>query len=126
MDKRSFLLDLLNASNLLQRARPEEDQLILVFVETKKGKLPQNLVFYVIKLINNQEKTSFKQNILNTGADQLEEYLYSQGYPVTSIHGDRNQREREDALRRFRTGQTPILVATAVAARGTIICLNII
>jgi hypothetical protein len=37
MDKRSFLLDLLNASNLLQRSRPEEDQLILVFVETKKG-----------------------------------------------------------------------------------------
>lgn len=88
MDKRSYLLDLLNAFNLLQRSRPEEDQLILVFVETKKG------------------------------ADQLEEYLDSQGYPVTSIHGDRNQREREDALRRFRTGQTPILVATAVAARG--------
>lgn len=39
MDKRSFLLDLLNASNLLQRQRPEEDQLILVFVETKKGNL---------------------------------------------------------------------------------------
>lgn len=37
-DKRSFLLDLLNASNLMQTARPEEDQLILVFVETKKGK----------------------------------------------------------------------------------------
>ncbi|CAB3248402.1 unnamed protein product [Arctia plantaginis] len=89
MDKRSFLLDLLNASNLLQQANPsEEDQLVLVFVETKKG------------------------------ADQLEEYLDSMGYPVTSIHGDRTQREREDALRRFRTGQTPILVATAVAARG--------
>ncbi|XP_026763925.1 putative ATP-dependent RNA helicase Pl10 [Galleria mellonella] len=87
-DKRSFLLDLLNASNLLQTARPEEDQLILVFVETKKG------------------------------ADQLEEYLDTQGYPVTSIHGDRTQREREEALRRFRSGQTPILVATAVAARG--------
>lgn len=52
------------------------------------------------------------------GADQLEEYLDHQGYPVTSIHGDRSQREREEALRRFRTGQTPILVATAVAARG--------
>ncbi|XP_048005350.1 ATP-dependent RNA helicase bel isoform X2 [Leguminivora glycinivorella] len=86
--KRSFLLDLLNASNLLKRSRPEEDQLTLVFVETKKG------------------------------ADQLEEYLDSDGYPVTSIHGDRTQREREEALRRFRTGQTPILVATAVAARG--------
>ncbi|XP_038208782.1 putative ATP-dependent RNA helicase Pl10 isoform X2 [Zerene cesonia] len=87
-DKRSFLLDLLNASNLLQRTRSEEDQLTLVFVETKKG------------------------------ADQLEEFLDRDGYPVTSIHGDRSQREREEALRRFRSGQTPILVATAVAARG--------
>lgn len=55
---------------------------------------------------------------MNAGADQLEEYLDGEGYPVTSIHGDRTQREREEALRRFRSGQTPILVATAVAARG--------
>lgn len=52
------------------------------------------------------------------GADMLEEYLHQMGYPVTSIHGDRTQREREDALRRFRAGKAPILVATAVAARG--------
>ena len=64
------------------------EQLTLVFVETKRG------------------------------ADALEEYLYRDGYPVTSIHGDRSQREREDALKRFRSGKTPILVATAVAARG--------
>merc|ERR1711878_266618 len=44
--------------------------------------------------------------------------MCQQGFPVTSIHGDRTQREREDALRVFRTGRTPILVATAVAARG--------
>ena len=49
------------------------------------------------------------------GADQLDEFLYQQGFPVTSIHGDRTQREREDALRVFRTGRTPILVATAVS-----------
>lgn len=60
-------------------------------------------------------------NIVYTGADQLEEYLDSVGYPVTSIHGDRTQREREEALRRFRSGQTPILVATAVAARGNVV-----
>lgn len=64
------------------------ESLTLVFVETKKG------------------------------ADMLEEYLASMGYPVTSIHGDRTQREREEALRRFRAGKAPILVATAVAARG--------
>jgi ATP-dependent RNA helicase DDX3X len=52
------------------------------------------------------------------GADSLETFLERDGYPVTSIHGDRSQREREEALNSFRTGRTPILVATAVAARG--------
>lgn len=31
---------------------------------------------------------------------------------------DREQREREEALRDFKTGRCPVLVATAVAARG--------
>ncbi|XP_076247448.1 ATP-dependent RNA helicase bel [Calliopsis andreniformis] len=84
-DKRSYLLDLLQASNF---SDPSAESLTLVFVETKKG------------------------------ADMLEEYLHQMGYPVTSIHGDRTQREREEALRRFRAGKAPILVATAVAARG--------
>ncbi|CAM9248904.1 unnamed protein product, partial [Choristocarpus tenellus] len=51
-------------------------------------------------------------------ADYLEYQLTNQGYPASSIHGDKTQREREDALRLFKTGQTPILVATDVAARG--------
>lgn len=62
------------------------DSLTLVFVETKRG------------------------------ADSLEEYLSREGYPVTSIHGDRSQREREEALRTFREGRKPILVATAVSS----------
>ena len=48
-----------------------EVNLTLVFVETKKG------------------------------ADQLDEFLYREGFPVTSIHGDRTQKEREEALRRL-------------------------
>ena len=48
------------------------------------------------------------------GADALEQFLSKEGYPVTSIHGDRSQKEREEALWSFRTGRTPILVATAV------------
>ncbi|MGH0135319.1 UNVERIFIED_CONTAM: hypothetical protein FKN15_029068, partial [Acipenser sinensis] len=79
-DKRSFLLDLLNATG--------KDSLTLVFVETKKG------------------------------ADALEDFLYREGYACTSIHGDRSQRDREEALLQFRSGRCPILVATAVAARG--------
>lgn len=52
------------------------------------------------------------------GADCLEHFLEASGCSVTSIHGDRSQNEREGALHSFRSGHTPILVATAVAARG--------
>jgi len=51
-------------------------------------------------------------------ADMLSDFLMGQNFHATSIHGDRSQREREMALQTFRTGRTPILVATAVAARG--------
>ncbi|XP_014029928.1 ATP-dependent RNA helicase DDX3X isoform X1 [Salmo salar] len=95
-DKRSFLLDLLNATVIpsdapdVQEAAvtPGKESLTLVFVETKKG------------------------------ADALEDFLYREGYACTSIHGDRSQRDREEALNQFRSGRCPILVATAVAARG--------
>ncbi|ROW15461.1 hypothetical protein VPNG_02369 [Cytospora leucostoma] len=51
-------------------------------------------------------------------ADSLSDFLINQSFPATSIHGDRTQRERERALDMFRNGRCPILVATAVAARG--------
>ncbi|KAL8673728.1 MAG: hypothetical protein Q9168_001889, partial [Polycauliona sp. 1 TL-2023] len=51
-------------------------------------------------------------------ADSLSDFLINQRFPATSIHGDRTQRERERALEMFRNGRCPILVATAVAARG--------
>ena len=51
-------------------------------------------------------------------ADMLEEYLYNQHFPATSIHGDRTQTEREQALKSFRNGQAKVLVATDVCARG--------
>jgi ATP-dependent RNA helicase DDX3X len=51
-------------------------------------------------------------------ADMLSDFLLANHIAATSIHGDRTQRERETALQTFRTGRTPILVATAVAARG--------
>lgn len=30
--------------------------------------------------------------------DLLDDYLYNRNFPTTSIHADRNQREREDAM----------------------------
>jgi len=51
-------------------------------------------------------------------ADDLCAFLVDQRFNTTAIHGDRTQRERERALEMFRTGRTPIMVATAVASRG--------
>ncbi|OOQ85086.1 ATP-dependent RNA helicase DED1 [Penicillium brasilianum] len=50
--------------------------------------------------------------------DIVDDYLFNQGLPTTSMHGDRLQQEREDAMRSFRTGQCPIMITTGVSARG--------
>ncbi|KAJ8543666.1 hypothetical protein K7X08_025284 [Anisodus acutangulus] len=52
------------------------------------------------------------------GADALERWLVRSGFPSIAIHGDKVQFERERALKSFKSGQTPVLVATDVAARG--------
>lgn len=51
-------------------------------------------------------------------ADFLAAFLSQKGVKTTSIHGDRYQRQREEALLDFRRGTCPVIVATAVAARG--------
>lgn len=51
-------------------------------------------------------------------ADELEHWLSRNGFPTTAIHGDKVQMERERALRAFKTGATPTMVATDVASRG--------
>merc|ERR1719297_253001 len=51
-------------------------------------------------------------------ARDLEDALWHKGYKVRSIHGDKTQWEREQALGEFKAGRTNILVATDVAARG--------
>ncbi|OEH80495.1 hypothetical protein cyc_06910 [Cyclospora cayetanensis] len=73
---------------LVNLLRESEKGLVIVFVETKKK------------------------------ADMIEDYLLNETFPAISIHGDRTQEEREDALRHFKSGHRPILVATDVAARG--------
>lgn len=67
---------------------PKKYTLTLVFVETKRG------------------------------VDALEQWLCMNGLAATAIHGDKVQMERERALKSFKSGATPIMVATDVAARG--------
>ncbi len=50
--------------------------------------------------------------------DELVQALQGRGYSAEAIHGDITQVQRERTLKRFRDGQTDVLVATDVAARG--------
>jgi ATP-dependent RNA helicase DDX3X len=79
---------------------PDKRSVLLDILHTHKGGL--TLIFVETKRM----------------ADSLSDFLINQSFPATSIHGDRTQRERERALEVFRSGRFPILVATAVAARG--------
>mmetsp|Transcript_6383 Transcript_6383/g.8088 ORF Transcript_6383/g.8088 Transcript_6383/m.8088 type:complete len:262 (-) Transcript_6383:686-1471(-) len=49
---------------------------------------------------------------------RLESTLLRMGYKVSGIHGDKTQSAREEAVRTFDQGHTPLLVATDVASRG--------
>jgi len=52
------------------------------------------------------------------GADRLVKRLRTQGVEAVAMHGDKTQRQRENALARFERGEVLTLVATDVAARG--------
>nr|XP_002130131.1 ATP-dependent RNA helicase dbp2 [Ciona intestinalis] len=50
--------------------------------------------------------------------DILTRNMRRDGWPAMCIHGDKSQPERDWVLNEFRTGKSPILVATDVASRG--------
>ncbi|KAI8096662.1 P-loop containing nucleoside triphosphate hydrolase protein [Halteromyces radiatus] len=103
-----------------------------VFLKVGRVGGTSNSITQNILYVQEEEKREALRGLLNSqppsrtlifveskrGADSLDQFLYERSFPSTSIHGDRTQMEREDALLAFKSGQCPILVATAVAARG--------
>lgn len=51
-------------------------------------------------------------------ADDMLKELGKKGYPCVSVHGGREQIDRDQAILDFKAGIVPIMVATSVAARG--------
>ena len=50
--------------------------------------------------------------------DRLASYMTSQGFKVSALHGDMEQKQREHTIRAFKQGLVDIFIATDVAARG--------
>jgi len=51
-------------------------------------------------------------------ADKVARQIAHAGFRVTSLHGNRTQGQRQNALSGFKSGHFPIMVATDIAARG--------
>eukprot|EP00796_Vickermania_ingenoplastis_P005334 gene5334-3833_t len=74
----------------------------------------------LFKIIYEHKKTDLVLVFVETkkAAEDLHRELNRQNIPSATIHGDRRQQDRESALASFKSGETPILVATDVASRG--------
>jgi ATP-dependent RNA helicase DDX46/PRP5 len=51
-------------------------------------------------------------------AEDLLAKVMKKGYPARSIHGAKEQIDREDAIKEFSAGVVPVIIATSIAARG--------
>ena len=52
------------------------------------------------------------------GVERLGQELFRKGFKVTSIHGDKPQVKRQQAIRMFKDDVVNVMIATDVAARG--------
>ncbi|ESP03796.1 hypothetical protein LOTGIDRAFT_110000 [Lottia gigantea] len=50
--------------------------------------------------------------------EDISRKMKREGWPVLAIHGDKSQQERDWVLGEFRSGKTPVMIATDVASRG--------
>lgn len=85
-------------------------------------------VFYVSKpdkkklLIHILKEKSIRSALVFTrtkhGADKVAKDLQKSGISAEAIHGNKSQNARQRALNNFKSGETRVLVATDIAARG--------
>jgi len=90
------------------------DQSYLVVEEREKFK---HLVDFIRRNQNAKSQTivfaATKQR-----ADRLAYKLRQEGFSAVTIHGDLSQKQRDNAMHKFKRGMEDILVATDIAARG--------
>jgi ATP-dependent RNA helicase RhlE len=103
-----------------------------VRVEVARRNATAETVTHVIHMVSERDKRAALVSLVrnrNIGpalvftrtrlsARQLTRHLQREGLSADDIHSDKSQAERLDALGRFKGGQTRLLVATDIAARG--------
>ena len=101
-------------------------------VEIERKKPTAEGVSQSIHFIERSRKQELLSHLINTndwesilvfartklGADRLEDQLKEDNISCTTIHGNKSQQARMQALKRFKSGKVKVLVATDVASRG--------
>lgn len=81
--------------------------------------VPRGSKFDLLEYLLKSEQGSFLVFVATKeGAERLTKFLERENHKVASIHGDRSQNQRNEALQGFKDGVYRVLVATDVAARG--------
>jgi ATP-dependent RNA helicase RhlE len=81
--------------------------------------VPRASKFDLLEYLLKKEQGSFLVFVATKeSADRLTMFLKRDNHKVAAIHGDRSQRERNEALQGFKDGVHRVLIATDVAARG--------
>lgn len=102
-------------------ANSRVEQVVEVFDDSRSK--DSRLMALLRKVAHKKQASPEESRILVFGlykkeTARLEETLRRQGYSVGALHGDMAQTKRMEALDAFRKGETNLLVATDVAARG--------
>lgn len=72
----------------------------------------------VLKLVNKAKGPTLVFTKTKMGAENLQIFFEQSGVQSLRIHGDRNQYQRDQAIKSFREGKARVLIATDIAARG--------
>ena len=101
-----------------------------------EGEKRERMIKHLEKVMDNKEDKSLIFVGTKRVADDITRFLRQDGWPalcrfnpmpfsfriiltsVKAIHGDKQQNERDWVLDQFKTGKSPIMVATDVASRG--------
>jgi superfamily II DNA/RNA helicase len=97
---------------------PEEDRGDIEHRFVRVESQPAKLDVLVSGLATEEPGRSLVFVRTKRGADRLVKRLKARNVEAVAMHGDKSQRQRENALARFERGDVLTLVATDVAARG--------
>ncbi|KAH0499610.1 hypothetical protein TgHK011_006790 [Trichoderma gracile] len=112
-----FLQDFIqvNIGSMELAANHRITQIVEVVTEMEKR---DRMIKHLEKVMENKENKILIFVGTKRIADEITRFLRQDGWPALSIHGDKQQNERDWVLDQFKTGKSPIMVATDVASRG--------